>query len=345
MNQDPTQPPAGANPLLEEAIGWCLRMQGEDADAHQADFEAWLALGGVHRQIYSEVSELYGFGETLRDTPIDRMTDVAAAGDRSRDLVLWRSSALILAVVIAMVVGGLTIHGARKELASSAPESRKVEGTGQIQTALGEIRTVRLSDGSTMILDTDSLVTVAVDGNVRRLRLERGRARFAVSREKRPFLVTAGAGAITALGTLFDVGLTQYQTVSVSAVRGAVDIRAVGKWSALRSTRAMRIAGGYRASYGPDERMAIVRMARGDLAANAWPSGLMSYDGVPLSEVIRQANRYGVIKIGLSGAALGERRFHGTLRLNDTRRLAFILAHAFSLRVDEEAGTLRLSVQ
>ena len=97
MNEDPKQQPAnaGANPLLEEAIGWCLRMHGEDAHDHQAAFDAWLALGGVHRQIYSEVSELYGFGETLRDANIDRKAEFAIVSNRSRRSPLWRSSALI----------------------------------------------------------------------------------------------------------------------------------------------------------------------------------------------------------------------------------------------------------
>ncbi|MEJ7933862.1 FecR domain-containing protein [Sphingobium sp. AN558] len=346
MNDDPIVPPddAGANPLLEEAIAWCLRMHGEGAEAHRAAFEAWLALGGVHRQIYSEVSELYGFGETLRDMKIERVSESVAANDQSGRSSHWRAPALLGAAIVAIAAGGLFVHQLRQERAIGEPLIRTI-GSGQLQTALGEIRSVRLDDGLTVTLDTDSLVTVAADGHGRRLRLERGRARFAVSRDRTPLVVTAGLGTITGLGTIFDVGLSSYHAVNVSAVQGAVDVRASDKWWALRRTRTLRVTAGHRWRYGPDEHMTITRMSREDLSADAWPSGLMAFDGVPLSQVIGQANRYGVTKIVLADAALGERRFHGTLRLNDTRKLATVLAHAFSLRIVEEPGTLGLSAQ
>ncbi len=347
MNDEPTEPSddAAANPLLEEAIGWCLRMHGDDAQIHRAAFEAWLALGGVHRQIYSEVSELYGFGETLRDRKIDCAKESMTADERPSRRSHRRAWGVTGAAIVALAAGGFFVQQVRHELAISNPRAQRIDGAGQLQTAIGEIRTVRFDDGVIVTLDTDSLVTLADDGQTRNLRLERGRARFAVARDRAPLVVAAGMGTITALGTIFDVDLSSYQAVKVSALQGAVDVRASDKWGALRSTRTMRVTAGHWSRYVSGETMTITKMARTEVTANAWPSGLMAFDGVPLSQIIGQANRYGVTKIVLTDAALGTRRFHGTLRLNDTRKLAAVLAHALSLRIDEEPGTIRLSAQ
>lgn len=342
-NKSTEQPGEPApNPLLEEAIGWCLRMQGKDADEHKAAFEAWLSLGGVHRQIYSEVSELYGFGENLRGVDIDRTVDEPKCPADAFSASRWTGPALTAAFVISIAIGAFYFD--RKPDGTPEPLVRRELGAPvQLQTYLGEIRTIRLADGSMVTLDTDSLVTFESGHTQRRLRIERGRIRLAVAPASRPFVVAAGAGTITTLGSLFDIGLSRYQKVDVSFLQGEAELRTAGKWSALAPSNAMRVARGYRASYGPDGQAAIVKMARDELAAQNWPSGLMSFNGVPLAQVLGQANRYGVVKIILSDPALGERRFYGTVRLNDTRRLAAVIAHAFTLQLLEEGGTIRLS--
>ncbi|NML12188.1 DUF4880 domain-containing protein [Sphingobium sp. AR-3-1] len=330
------------NPLLDEAISWCLRMHGEDADQHRAAFEAWLSLGGVHRQVYSEVSELYGFGEKLRGVDLDRTADQTQEPRHAFHGPRWKGPALTAALAIFMGIGVFYFEG-KREAAPDRLARRALGAPGQLQTALGEIRTIRLDDGSMVTLDTDSLVTVEPGRSNRRLRLERGRIRLAVATASRPFVVAAGAGTITTLGSLFDIGLSRYQEVDMSFLRGTAELRTAGKWSALRPSNATRVAKGYRASYGPDGRTAIAKMARDELAATDWPSGLMSFDGVPLAQVLGHANRYGVVKIILADPALGQRRFYGTVRLNDTRRLAAVIAHALSLQLLEEGGTIRLS--
>jgi len=77
----------------------------------------------------------------------------------------------------------------------------------------------------TVILDTDSAVTVDLGASRRVLHLLRGRARFDVAHDvHRPFAVDAGDGEIVARGTLFDVDLTR-PDLRVTLYRGAVDVR------------------------------------------------------------------------------------------------------------------------
>src|SRR3546814_8728315 len=80
---------------------------------------------------------------------------------------------------------------------------RKADGI-QYATRLGEIRTVKLSDGSKLPIDTDTLVTIDFGQTARHLRLEHGRDRFEVAHEERPFVLDAGDGVVIARGAVFD---------------------------------------------------------------------------------------------------------------------------------------------
>lgn len=344
MSGAPVDPPpqAGANPLLDEAIGWCLRMHGEEADKYQAEFEAWIGLGGVHREIYSQVCELHGFGETLRGINIDREGQSPSSDHSWLQKSTWRVPVLGLAVIIAMAVSAFTIEMAQRESVRGDVAGASRLGSRQIQTALGEIRIIRLADGTRVTLDTDSLLTFDKQGVEQRVRVERGRARFEVVQQRRPFTVLTGDRAILADGSIFDVTFPAEDAVQVLLLRGKAEVQS--SYRRLGSLRrpGVQLATGFLGSFRPGDEIMVRRADRHDAAAQQWPSGLAAFKGVPLSEVVRQANRYAVTKIYISDSVIGTRLFHGTLRMNDTRALAHILAHAFALRVVEEEGVIAL---
>ncbi|MGH8534414.1 MAG: FecR family protein [Gammaproteobacteria bacterium] len=73
-------------------------------------------------------------------------------------------------------------------------------------TATGEQTLVRLADGSTALLNTDTALSLGGDLETRRLRLHHGQALFTVAPDPaRPFEVEAAGGRIRALGTVFEV--------------------------------------------------------------------------------------------------------------------------------------------
>ncbi|WP_457832782.1 FecR domain-containing protein, partial [Staphylococcus aureus] len=75
------------------------------------------------------------------------------------------------ALGIAAVVASLTIF-------SAWPLSGD-----RYATAIGEQRTIRLADGSKVMLDTDTVLTVAFEEKARRISLARGQAYFTVAHD------------------------------------------------------------------------------------------------------------------------------------------------------------------
>jgi transmembrane sensor len=97
---------------------------------------------------------------------------------------------------------------------------------GNYATAVGQQREVGLPDGSTMMLNTDSNVTVTYSLRAREIFLHRGEASFHVAPESdRPFLVLAGHHhRLQATGTRFDVRVLTADTVELIVTEGQVTV-------------------------------------------------------------------------------------------------------------------------
>ena len=190
-------------------------------------------------------------------------------------------------------------------------------------SGVGEIRNVQLSDGSEVTLDTASRVVPDLSPNERRIRLEAGRARFTVAHNPHwPFVVVAGGREIIARGTVFDVRVDGTE-VEVSLLEGRVDIQGL-----RRVGRAVRLAPGDRAIMHGSAAPQIDVTA--EVGAN-WHQGLISADGMPLAQVLIEANRYSEGKIALADPGLGELKVTGAFRHGDARALAEKLAAALNL--------------
>ncbi|RZL74104.1 MAG: DUF4880 domain-containing protein, partial [Sphingomonas sp.] len=210
--------------MREVAATWFAVMRGPDAEAHRTEFEAWLGQDPLHRETYSRIAEIFSMGKGLA-TPAPQQRPAAAiyAGRRARYPIV----ALLL--LVATLGGGAWMLGLTRSDSHPSPRSVQAE-TGPLAvnahytTRRGQISRIRLADGSTVTLDTNSTIDIAYDQARRHLLLRSGRARFDVAHEDRPFVVSAGNGSVTAHGTVFDVAMQSSGTVAVRLLRGVIDV-------------------------------------------------------------------------------------------------------------------------
>jgi transmembrane sensor len=97
---------------------------------------------------------------------------------------------------------------------------------GDFSTANAQQREIRLSDGTTMLLNTASRVTVFYSKREREVYLAQGEASFNVAHDAdRPFTVRAGRNhRLQATGTRFDVRLITPDTVELIVAEGQVTV-------------------------------------------------------------------------------------------------------------------------
>ncbi|MFT4246845.1 MAG: FecR domain-containing protein, partial [Pseudomonas sp.] len=151
-------------------------------------------------------------------------------------------------------------------------------------TATGEQRTIALRDGSTLWLNTASAVDLTMDGARRQVRLVRGEAYFDVARDPaHPFVVDAGTGWITVLGTAFGVRRDGGDVV-VTVQRGRVQVAGGGSPSVvLMPGQTVRVHAG-----DPRKQVASVDAEQ----ALSWRSGRLLFENRPIGEVLDELRRY-----------------------------------------------------
>lgn len=333
-----THPPypfsADSESLREEAALWFARMRGPNANRNRAEFEAWLARDERHRRTYHRITETFSLGgDICGGSPEDFSPSVSQPNLFSPRPAHAALSAVAALLIVACTTVLLLLLPQHEPSITQTAVATGQPGASRFITRHGEIRTFRLPDGSTATLDTDSLLTLSYSTTSRMLRLERGRARFDVAHESRPFVVAAGEGTVTARGTLFDVRLLPGRIVQVRLIRGAVDVAIpAGPKEAATDKQVARMA--------PGEELAFTDSAFARAVSDAseydlnWPGRFADYDGAPLAQVIADANRHSSVQIRLGDQRLNERRVSGIFRIDEPDRLAVKLAATFDLTVD-----------
>lgn len=306
--------------IHEEAAAWFARRRdGVCTPSEEAAFEEWRDRSEAHAAAYAETKHAWHQWKQLQSS--DRMREMtavvmAATAPRRRNVPAGRRWGPLLAaacILAAVAVGGI---GLLPRLLSTPPVT--------YSTALGEQRTEQLPDGTRVTLNTETALQVRYVHGQREVVLQYGEAMFDVVHDAaHPFVVTAGDGSITDLGTRFAVR-DDSGTAIVTLLQGRVEI-------ASRDERG-QLTPGEQARYGV--RVAGISVREVDpAAATAWLHGRLDFNGMPLAKAIADANRYSAIKLRLGDPKLADMSVGGSFRAGDNAAIAVALSAVFPVRV------------
>jgi transmembrane sensor len=310
--------------LVREAAEWFARMHGPDAAQNDPEFLAWLAQSETHRDAFSRVSEAFSLGKNLpRDALVLPHPLPSASKTRWRKLV-----AASLALVIAF--GGISVAIERFAIAPGTKPS-PVPHMDEFATGTGVIRSVHLADGSNVILDADARIQVQFSADRRDIWLLRGRARFDVAHEARPFVVHAGGGTVTAHGTMFDVRV-EHGTTSVRLLRGAIDVDLPSHGAMPSETR--HISPGEAVLFAANRPIMPIPSDLGMVIDQpTWPSELLEFNRARVADVVTEANRYSKGHPIVVSPDIADMPVSGTFRVGDSDQLARNLALLLDIQV------------
>jgi transmembrane sensor len=272
-------------------------------------------------------------------------------------------------VAVALIGGWLRFDAIR--------ESQ--HGVFAYSTAPGQRRTFNLAEGSKITLDANSALNVELTPGQRSLRLARGEAYFQVSKDPtRPFIVTAGGTRVRAVGTAFNVRISDHRTV-VAVVEGKVEVTAPSESAkdphplpspdridshraALRPPAGKspsqnfsldeaedgmgnqvvaHVAAGQAVAYAEDGGLQTLPAAEASIATT-WLDGRRQYLNEPLQSVLADVNRYTSRPIEVGDAATGELKFTGTLNLENSDAWLKGLSIALPVTVTQKADGVLL---
>lgn len=314
-----------ANEINDLALAWLARRDRAGVDPTlEAEFESWLAEDQRHRGAFLRAQAAWHMldrAAALRNGEPVELTEPAAASGQALPRRRFLIGGSMVAAAIAVTGTALLRQWARCEA---------------IETALGEVRTVPLSDGSRATLNSGSRVTVAMNDEARTVSLERGDAWFEVRKDSvRPFVVEAGEARIRAVGTAFAVRRST-EGAFVEVTEGVVDI-----WSTAHPSERLRAQAGARVALDGAAAPELVESSPAAIERSlAWRQGQLSFAGDTLESAVDQFNRYNAVPIVIADDRLRGRRMVGRFGTNQPVAFARAAAGMFGTNVDVTADRI-----
>jgi transmembrane sensor len=327
-----------------EAASWMTVFGRERiSDKDRAKFKSWLRQSERHREAFDEMSALWGDLEILKD-----LTDIGEAVAETsvvRPSFYKRRDVMAIAASLSAVMlgsGAYFLHHNDRTLQA-----------GEFVTQIGEQKTVELVDGSSVILNTGSLIEVGFSKDERGIRLVRGEAFFEVSKDKRrPFVVYAANGAVKAVGTAFTVRVRDGKALEVTVEEGRVALLSMsGPASAgddfleqAAQSPVTELTAGQSVVFDKQvEDLELMQSAELNRKL-AWRQGILAYAGDPLEDVIDDISRYTDLKIEIVDPALRSLPIGGYFKVGETDALFDSLELTFGITVERvHTGYIRLS--
>lgn len=301
MNDAPGHDAAGAAPDWDALARY---LAGESPDDEARRVRAWLENHPADRALVERVQEA---SAELPLEPVDVERALTAVHARMRNQTVafpehgtrrpaWRTSAIVSLAAAAMLVGAVLLQRTRRAAPAGAEKT--------YATAVGQRDSIRLADGSRVILGPASRLTVPAGYGTRTRTVElTGDAYFDVHHDAAtPFGVRVGRAYIEDVGTIFSVESDAGDTTSVSVLAGSVRLR--GTESAARGILLKARERGSVADGGS----AVLDAAPATPDDIAWASGRLVFRDASLVRVAGELRRWYGIRLVFADSSLTDRR-------------------------------------
>lgn len=311
-----------ASEIDEEAADWAARVDAHGLDVeHDPDLQAWLRGDARRAGAFLRAQAAISFLDRGRALADAASPAVVAKPPSRRAMIAGAGGA-----VAAALVGGLGAWILRPQ---------------RLDTRLGEIRRVPLTDGSLVAINTKTSLDVAMKPKSRRIVLQEGEAWFQVAKDPaRPFTVAAGPVRVRAVGTAFSVrrGDEVGAGVDVMVTEGVVETWVEGDPGSRR-----RLAAGERVILASKASPTVAESPAEIERSLAWRNGEIALDGESLEQAAKLFNRYNSRQIVIEDKALAQERFVGLFQTNEPESFAAAVAATLGAVVDGDAHTIRIA--
>jgi transmembrane sensor len=308
------------------AADWLQRL--DDPALPEAELQDWLHWHGESEQNRKAFEEIQTLHRQLRDLPGDYRRELRQRFGHT-DALRRRPWPNVWALAATVLLTVATAGGAwwlqvwdPSAVAYAAPRDRH--------------RTIRLADGSALVLARDSLAVVKFTRHVRSLTIERGEAYFEVRHDPaRPFEVQAAAVRVTAVGTAFNVARTSAR-VTITVAEGAVDVVQLANPSGAESSSSRaallqhrHLNTGERLVVGDDLSQSDQTQSGAELA---WTNDHLQFVDAPLSQVVQAVSPYARRRVMIDDPRVADLTYSGTVFRDRVDEWATALPAIFPIR-------------
>ena len=342
--------------IKEEAGVWLVCLDRGELTTQEAQaLQEWLGRSQFHQEylhklasnwdnmaIMSELAELF----PLPDTEMEHRHRVFGMIPRLRQgmgFPLITASTIAAGFLLFIVLFNTTTN----HQIPSAPVI-----ADNYYTAIGEQKSFRLQDGSTISLNTNSRVKTDFTGSQRMVRLQQGEANFQVAKNpQRPFVVYVGTGMVWTVGTAFNVRLSS-GIVDVTVTDGTVKV-----FADIDSSESILVLDTDTRPPDNNNMEAVVEAGQTVQYSNvihtvspvssdemtrklAWQQNALIFKGEPLEQAIKEMARYTDQQLVIVDPAITGTRIGGHFKTGDIDTLLATLNDGFNIKSEQVAPNL-----
>ena len=348
-NQPPNQPPADDSTDWEAVARYFAGESTPDEveavrrwlEAHPAEAAALGSLSDAASQLATTTPPGLDVEAALKRVAERRdAADVIPIGSRpaihrtpSRTVAparRWQPFAMpAAAAAVLLVAAGLFWHS-KQNAGYTIPSAAQT-----FATTVGQRDSVRLTDGTRVVLAPQSELTVAAGyGDSLRQVVLKGEAYFDVHHDAaRPFVVRAGNAAIRDLGTTFTVRATDDEGVRVAVTSGSVSLAAM----TADQNSAVVLRPGDAGTLATDGRTLVERGGTVE-PDTAWTRGRLVFREAPVSTVRTELRRWYGIDLQID-SSFASRHLSMTFDGESADRVLEVIALSLGAEVARQGNT------
>lgn len=340
----------------EEASEWITRLDNGLTTEEERDLAAWLSKSPENHHEFMEIAKLWDrmdgmsrlaaiFPEPVEQPDLQAIEKTNGGFNRG----LKAAASLLIAVGIAAAWFGIDLTPAPRVAEVAVTPAPEAERT--YVTAIGEQSKFELSDGTRLVLNTNSIVKVVYTDENRLLTLEQGEIHVSVAHEpSRPLGVIVGNKIVQAVGTEFNVEITSDQNVELVVTDGVVIVGVMdvpvdglpkGQPVLLRSANTL-VAAGQQVVIDSSAVLADIAEAENinseEIAVKlSWREGNLIFRGESLEEAVSEVGRYTAVEFVFLDEASKKRRLTGFFKAGDVEGLLMALRKNFNISYERVA--------
>jgi transmembrane sensor len=192
-----------------------------------------------------------------------------------------------------------------------------------LTTGIGQTQVYNMADGSTITLNTNTIVQAENRLLSRQVKLLQGEALFNVAHGWRSFTVQANDTHIRDIGTAFNVFNTNNGAI-VTVLEGSVEVTIDNKNQLLTQNQTLQT------SINQFKAPATVDTS----TITAWQQGNILFDGTPLGEAVKEMQRYRKAPIILNDTKAAKLRISGAYDIKGIESLLDTLPISVAVKVN-----------
>ena len=327
---------------------WITRLDKGLSRGEKQELIAWINQDQAHYAALKKISSLWGDVATKHD--LNGLFSQKPQNKIQNDYLM--KGVLAAGLVSVALLSANLFNEVNKIWLSPQHNIIKQSAYQKYSSQYGEQKVVTLDDGSTVELNTNTIIEVAYSKLQRKITLIRGEAKFDVAKDiNRPFTVISGYNSFTALGTIFNVQRENSSSVELLVKEGSVLVDEANapiskllntiKTSKTQQAKNLTkhnsiVSAGEKVAITNNITSAIQSLSVQEVKQElAWQQGILIFDGEPLAQVLKEVQRYNPIKFMPIDTDMANLRVSGYFKTNDINALLQSLNYNFAINAKE----------